>query len=165
MRAEGRFVISFAILIACGLCNGIAPIYTLFLRIYCHIYFALRESMLVEHLDWYLEGLEADSLAHMVQDHEQRARQPPQKQPNGVQVSHFCQPQYQFARENALLASRRRADWSSTLAWEHVRTEDVLENPEQEFENLTGLPRKRFDDIVFCAAQSGQWTVSKEEPV
>ena len=126
---------------------------------------AMLDAMLDEHLERYLEGLEADSLAHMLQDHVRRARQPPQKRPNGVQVSHFRQPRYQFARDNALFASRWRADWSATLAWEHVGAEDVLANPQQEFENLTRLPRTLFDELVLCAARSRLWTVSKEEPV
>ena len=37
------------------------------------------DAMLDEHLERHLEGLEADSLAHMVQDHARRARQPPPK--------------------------------------------------------------------------------------
>jgi hypothetical protein len=122
-------------------------------------------AMMEEHIARYLEGVEARSLAAMVQDRALRARMPMPKRPNGVQISRFRRPRYVLAQENAFFASRRRADWATTLAWEHVGPEDVLANPAQEFKNLTRLPREQFDAIVEAAAVSGNWCVSRYEPV
>ena len=77
-------------------------------------------AMMEEHIARYLEGVEARSLAAMVQDRALRDRMPMPKRPNGVQISRFRRPWYVLAQENAFFASRRRADWATTLAWEHV---------------------------------------------
>jgi len=61
--------------------------------------------------------------------------------------------------------SRRRGDWARTRYWEHLGDDEVLTNPEPEFLNLTRIPRRLFDEILYKTAQSGRFPVSRFEPV
>lgn len=61
--------------------------------------------------------------------------------------------------------SRRRGDWAHTRYWEHLGEAEVLTDPEQEFRNLTRIPRHMFDDILLKAAQSGRFPISRYEPI
>jgi hypothetical protein len=49
--------------------------------------------------------------------------------------------------------------------WEHLGPDDILTQPEAEFENLFRIPRTLFDSILERAAVSGLWTVNSGEPV
>ena len=95
-----------------------------------------------------------------------RLRRRPPTRPSGLQISETRTSRYNTVRDQEYgRASRCRADWAQTMIWEHVGPEDVLANPDREFENLTRLPKAKFDEIVLKAATSGRFRASIYEPV
>ena len=113
---------------------------------------------LVEHA----EQVELQALSRVAYGHLMQPRAPQAVQPR---VGQKRSTRYTDASCGLHGNSRRRADYKRSLIWEHVGTLDVLRNPNNEFNNLTRIPRDIFDDIVQAAADSGKFDVSVHEPL
>ena len=130
----------------------------------------LVDVMIAETMEQYWQEMqdefEHDMLSLYLADARRGGRAPAKRRPNGVQLSRHRQPRYKSLRDHVYGGpSVWRSDWALSMVWEHVGPEDVLANPDAEFENLTRLPRSKFDEICTKAAHSQLFLASRHEPL
>ena len=102
------------------------------------------EETIQQFVDEMQTEMEGSILSDFMTAELRRLRRRPPTRPSGLQISETRTSRYNTVRDQEYgRASKYRADWAQTMIWEHVGPEDVLANPDREFETCTAVSDAR----------------------